>query len=201
MTAKILTGYTGTRHIGPLDDAAVYRSIIGQDCYIVNEGNLCAGTMPSINEFNVASGQLSIQGVQARVTAETLSVDTCATGYKRIDLVVASWTHDAGTLIDDVTLKVLKGSEVQSGNTPIVPTYNSGDIDSGATAVDFPLYQINLSGGTVTFEQLADVLPVSIDELSEGLLNLDTSAPSGTTDGDLYAAIVALGWDSDVIES
>ena len=32
------------------------------------------------------------------------------------------------------------------------------------------------------------------------LLGLDTSAASGTTDGDLYAAIVALGWESEVIE-
>lgn len=31
-------------------------------------------------------------------------------------------------------------------------------------------------------------------------LGLDTSAASGTTDGDLYAAIVALGWQSEVIE-
>ena len=30
--------------------------------------------------------------------------------------------------------------------------------------------------------------------------NLNTSAASGTVDGDLYAAIVALGWQSDVIE-
>lgn len=29
---------------------------------------------------------------------------------------------------------------------------------------------------------------------------LDTTAASGTTDGDLYAAIVALGWQNDVIE-
>lgn len=32
------------------------------------------------------------------------------------------------------------------------------------------------------------------------LLGLDTTAASGTTDGDLYAAIVALGWQSEVIE-
>lgn len=32
-------------------------------------------------------------------------------------------------------------------------------------------------------------------------LGLDTTAASGTVDGDLYAALVALGWDSDVIES
>lgn len=31
-------------------------------------------------------------------------------------------------------------------------------------------------------------------------LGLNTSAASGTTDGDLYAALVALGWDNDVIE-
>lgn len=30
-------------------------------------------------------------------------------------------------------------------------------------------------------------------------LGFDTTAASGTTDGDLYAAITALGWQSDVI--
>lgn len=199
MGARILTGYTGTRHITPVDDAAVYRSIFGQDSYITHDGNLCAGSMPSINEFSIASGQLSIQGVQVRVTAETLSVDTCASNKARIDLVVARWTHDSSSLIDNVSLAVLKGVEVASGNTPIAPSINDGSIDEGATAVDFPLYRINMRGSTVTFEQLADVLPLSIDELSNGLLELDTDAVAGTTDGDLYAAITALGWESDVI--
>ena len=31
-------------------------------------------------------------------------------------------------------------------------------------------------------------------------LELDTTAAAGTTDGDLYAAITALGWESEVIE-
>ena len=31
-------------------------------------------------------------------------------------------------------------------------------------------------------------------------LELDTTAEAGTTDGDLYAAITALGWESEVIE-
>jgi len=39
----------------------------------------------------------------------------------------------------------------------------------------------------------------AVDDLLEGLINLDTTASPGTTDGDLYAAIVALGWASDVI--
>lgn len=31
-------------------------------------------------------------------------------------------------------------------------------------------------------------------------MDLDTAAEAGTDDGDLYAAIVALGWQSEVIE-
>lgn len=38
------------------------------------------------------------------------------------------------------------------------------------------------------------------DNSYDGKVSLDTSAQSGTTDGDLYAAIVALGWGNDVIE-
>lgn len=33
-----------------------------------------------------------------------------------------------------------------------------------------------------------------------GMIQLDTTAQTGTTDGDLYAAITALGWESEVIE-
>jgi hypothetical protein len=40
----------------------------------------------------------------------------------------------------------------------------------------------------------------NVDDLLEGLIDLDTTASPGTTDGDLYAAIDALGWASDVIE-
>ena len=39
----------------------------------------------------------------------------------------------------------------------------------------------------------------SIYDSSEGRISLDTTAASSTTDGALYAAIVAIGW-TDVIE-
>lgn len=40
--------------------------------------------------------------------------------------------------------------------------------------------------------------PASI--IYSGKITLDTTAAPGTIDGDLYAAIVALGWENDVIE-
>ena len=36
--------------------------------------------------------------------------------------------------------------------------------------------------------------------LLDGKINLDTTAAPGTVDGDLYAALVALGWQNDVID-
>lgn len=41
---------------------------------------------------------------------------------------------------------------------------------------------------------------VSAGFLYSGMITLDTTAAAGTTDGDLYRAIVALGWQNDVIE-
>lgn len=49
--------------------------------------------------------------------------------------------------------------------------------------------------GTQVTTNTADVA-----NLLDGKVDINTSASAGTTDGDLYAAIVALGWESDVIE-
>lgn len=40
----------------------------------------------------------------------------------------------------------------------------------------------------------------AITVLQDGEIDLDTTQPTGTTDGDLYDAIVELGWASDVID-
>lgn len=154
MGANIITGYTGTRHITPAMDAAVYRSTFGPDSYILSDGNQLAGSMPSVNEFTVLDGLVSMQGHQIQVAQETLAVDTCANGYERIDLVCMRFTHDNNTLIDATQLVVIKGTEVQSGNTPTVPTYNTGVIDAGATVVDMPLYRIDLDGSNVTHSKM-----------------------------------------------
>ena len=56
-------------------------------------------------------------------------------------------------------------------------------------------YDTEVANGTVNTNELY-MTPASC----QGLIALDTTAQTGTTDGDLYAAIVVLGWASDVIE-
>lgn len=62
MSAIMITGYTGTRHIKPSMDAAVYRGAFGNENYVLNEDDACAGSMPSVNQFVVADGCVSMQG-------------------------------------------------------------------------------------------------------------------------------------------
>lgn len=163
MGITLLTGYTGIRHITPEMDAAVQRGMFGAESYILESGNQLEASMPSVTEFQILDGVLSMQGHTATVTQETLTIDTCAASRKRIDLVCARYTHDASSLIDAVELIVIKGTEVDSTNTPTVPDYNEGVIADGAAVVDVPIYQINFVGATVTFESKLTVLP-NLDE-------------------------------------
>lgn len=173
MGANIITGYTGTRHITPAMDASVYRAAFGADEYVLSEGNRLAGSMPTINDFTVLDGLVSMQGHMIQVTQETLSIDTCANGYERIDLICLRFTHDNISLIDACELVVIKGTEVQSGNTPVEPAHNTGVIDEGASIVDMPLYRIDLAGSTVTFTRLF-VRSYSTEEARPLQINLGT---------------------------
>lgn len=172
MGANIITGYTGTRHITPAMDASVFRSIIGPDAYILNDGDKCVGSMPDINHFTVAGGNISLQGYQVQITQETLTVDTCATGYKRIDLVALRYNHDTGTQVDSFTLEIIKGTEVTS--TPAEPSYNSGEIEAGVNDVDMILYRIDLDGSTVTFATVATTISSNLSLI----LGAYTSTPN-----------------------
>lgn len=196
MGANIITGYTGTRHITPAMDAAVYRSTFGPDSYILSDGNQLAGSMPSVNEFTVLDGLVSMQGHQIQVTQETLSVDTCANGYKRIDLVCMRFEHDNNSQIDSASLIVIKGTEVADPNDPTMPSYNTGDIDSGASVVDFPLYRIDLAGSTVTFSSLFE-RSYSTEEARPLQINLGTisSLPVTVADDRITAEHICKPYD------
>ena len=186
MGANIITGYTGTRHITPAMDASVFRSIIGPDAYILNDGDKCVGSMPDINHFTVAGGNISLQGYQVQITQETLTVDTCATGYKRIDLVALRYNHDTGTQIDSFTLEIIKGTEV--AGTPAEPSYNTGEIEAGVNAVDMILYRIDLDGSTVTYSTRATTIASTLSLILGAYDSVPNMDGTGSAGSSLYFA-------------
>ena len=123
------------------------------------------------------------------------------TGYTETDPTVPSWakasskpsytfseigskpTTISGYGITDA--KIVSGT-ITLGSDSITPLTSFTETDPIFTASD--AYGIDSTDIT------------NWDNSYDGKVSLDTSAQAGTTDGDLYSAIVALGWENDVIE-
>ena len=187
MSVQIVTGYTGERHITPYMDAEINRGIFQSSSMSADNDGSCIlptggrmeASMPDINTFVIADGAFSIQGHIGITTGETLTIDTCATGSNRIDLVVARFEHNANTNIDSMSIVVLKGEETSS-QYPTTPTYRTGMIEDGANA-DLPLYRINLSGSTVTFSRALAVYEGEVIHINDYDIDLKQANNSVTS--------------------
>lgn len=170
-------------------------------------------TTPTEVEFqyyrSVSSHSASQQGDQVFVyklnSAGTWSVTTREASSKIVAGTNMSSSYSSGVL----TLTSSGEANVQSDwneadntkddyikNKPTIPTKVSElNNDSGfITTETDPVFTASDAYGIDS----TDI--TNWDNSYDGKVSLDTSAQAGTTDGDLYAAIVALGWASDVIE-
>lgn len=81
--------------------------------------------------------------------------------------------------------------------------YSASQVTRGTGTVETALASIESGINTLNNTTLP-AMQSDIDgkvSMTDALLNLDTTQASTTTDGALYAAITALGWESEVIES
>ena len=148
---NIITGYRGEPHITSQQRRNTYIPIFGPDAKILDVGSKMAFTVISANEIEIADGQLICEGCTAEIaygTSETLMLENGTQGKQRIDLIVARYTKNSGTGVEDMQLAVVKGTP--AATNPAVPSYNEGTIADGDSPVDFPLYQVNIDGISIT---------------------------------------------------
>ena len=110
------------------------------------------------------------QGCAASIkknTYDSLTITNGSQGMKRVDLIVARYSRDPSTNEESLTLKVIQGTP--SENSPTVPGYTTGDIQSGDLVADMPLYQVILNGLNITEVKKLFSVQGSIAELSSNL--------------------------------
>ena len=118
------------------------------------------------------------------------------TGYTETDPTVPSWAKasskpsytfsEIGSKPSTISGYGITDAKIESGTITL-----GSDTITPLTSETDPVFSASASSG---------ITSTDISNWNNGKLSLDTSAAAGTTDGDLYAAIVALGWASDVIE-
>ena len=147
---EIITGYKGEPHITEQQDRDINMGVFGNGLQIVNIGSKLAATVVSANEVTIADGLLIADGCAAEVprgTSESMTIENGSQGMRRIDLIVARYTKDSSTAIEDMELAVITGTPAAS--SPAVPSYTTGSIEDGDTLAEFPLYRISIDGITI----------------------------------------------------
>lgn len=165
---RIVTGYKGEPHISSNDMQGFNQGVVGTGDYVFNIGQKFAATLDDVNTVTIEDGEGIMQGVHFRIApgqSETVNIANGTTGTYRKDLICARYTKDSVTGIEDVSLVVIQGEETSS--TPTAPTYNTGDILGGDSPVDFPLYEVSLSGLTPSLTRKFNIdypaYPVKLD--------------------------------------
>ena len=197
---EIITGYTGKPHVTAEQDRDVNEGIFDTGSFVLKTGSQLAAELVSNNEIKVRDGVLVIQGCTAVIKKNTYDPVTIANGsqgMKRIDLIVARYNKNEETKIEEVMLKVIQGTP--NASTAAVPTYKTGDIQSGDLVADMPLYKVTLDGLNVTsVDKMFTVIP-TLPELSSNLTKANTkisalSTELATTNTNLKTATADSGW-------
>ena len=161
---NIITGYRNEPHVTSQQLRNTYISIFGSDAKILKGvGSEMAATIISANEIDIADGMVSCQGCTAEIprgTVESMVIENGSQGMMRTDLIVVRYTKNAGTGVETMELAVIKGTPASSN--PQRPSHTSGTISEGDTLVEFPLYDVNINGISITsVTRLVDIAGIT----------------------------------------
>ncbi len=171
----LVTGHAGKTHVTSADHGSFYAALFGSNNYILDKGSKFAASIISDNLVKIADGDLLMQGRHARIPDNEfveVVIPNGTQGYKRRDLIVARYTKDADTGVEEMDLMVLIGEPIAA--SPKDPAYITGDlIKDGALTNDLPLYRVNLDGTTIT--GLDSLMPAVIPSMLEQLQEIENT--------------------------
>lgn len=148
MSTHLITGFAGVEHITSGNQGSFNAAVMGGGEYVLERGEQFRIQVVSNNKVRIFDGDALMQGRHIMIdrnTYEETIHDNGTQGYKRIDLIVLTYTKNASSGIENVSLEVIKGTPAESN--PSVPSYITGDIlNNGEVKNQMPLYKIPFDG-------------------------------------------------------
>ena len=178
---NIITGYRGEAHITADQIRDQNQGCFGDGSYILDVGSKLEATAVSATSVQLSDGIISHQGCTASIpygSTEAVTIGNGTQGMQRIDLIVARYTKDGGTGVEDMSLAVIQGTPAASN--PSTPSYNEGSIHAGDSPVDMPLFEVALDGISIdSITQVASVVKTQA-ETDDELTSLSSSLDYNT---------------------
>ena len=181
MAIELVTGHSGEDHVSSADTGRFNAGVCGTGKYVLATGSQFAYTIVSANQINIASGDAVNQGrhiIIPQNTYESAAIQNGTNGKTRIDVIALRYSKvsSGGSTIETAELVVIKGAEVNVGSVPTVPAVTSGNIFAGAAQDDMPLYQVLITGTSIT----------SVTKVFEVIRSLSTMADMIYPVGSIY---------------
>lgn len=173
---ELITGTKGTPHVTSTQDRSIYEKIIGKGSYILDDNENLEPELQSNQSLRIRSGMLYHHGSITEVkrnTYDEVIIANGSQGMKRIDLVVARYTKNPETEIEEMNWVVIQGTPAASD--PVTPAYTEGNMQEGDLTDDCPVFEVHLDGIQVTeVVKLLKVLDGSLESLNSKRLEPDT---------------------------
>lgn len=193
----LVTGLAGKKHVTSADQGSFNAAIFGTGNYVLNRGNKFAASIITNNQIRVQDGDLILQGRHARLNEKTyvdLTIENGTAGMYRHDLIVARYTKDATSGIEDINLVVIKGTAVESN--PADPEYTEADIINDHELIaDMPLFRVPLDGLNV--QELVP-LYAEADIVPEGSITASKLSADAKSKG-VAVVLAADGWANNTL--
>lgn len=166
-------------------------AMYGDGDFVLPVGDKFAYEIVNNNTINLSSGMVVMNGARA-VTGygktETLTIENGTSGYKRVDIIVAEYSKDNETLVESVTVKVVKGTLGSAYSDPALVT---GDIRAGATKRQMALYRVKVNG--LSIEAVEKMWTAAAATLGANIVPIAQGGTGATT---ATAALEKLGLNS-----
>ena len=171
---KIVTGYTGTKHITSADDQARNLGIVGGNLSVLPVGSQFAPTYNDLT-LTVADGDAVFQGVHCRQVGTYAATFTRpASGKYRCDVLAVRYGNTAG--VESVDYVTKKGTETTNQNNITVPSVTAGDIRGGATLAEAALFNVYMSVAGIYKVELVPPVVKSLSMLRDEMAEMPTRA-------------------------
>ena len=202
----LVTGHAGKGHVTSADHGSFNASIFGTGQYVLNRGHKFAATVVSNNIIRIADGDILLQGRHIRMNENSyvdLTIENGAQDMLRYDLIVARYSKDSTSGVEDCNLVVIKGTAVEAN--PVDPDYIHGDImNNHDLTADMPLYRVPLDGLNVQelvplFEEGGTTVAdnsVTTEKIADGAITEEKFAEGAVLQRILFnATLSAAAWN------
>jgi len=199
---KFITGLSGEAHVKPSMDAQWHSAENGKETFVYDYGKkFQLSVNQAMSTMSIADGLGQIQGrlfIIEESLIETISYPNVPpeVGLTRIDTIVLHW--GTSTRIINGETVTINTCEFEYKKNPLAngqpESFAEGDLNLGDTDAYYPMWHV------VWTENGIQEVDAIFSVISKSDFAIDTSAPSGTVDGDLYSSILNNNWVGSVID-